>query len=103
MQTYGAANVLTAQFNAQDALHFAENLCMRNGLATLILLDDRGLFVNAHSQVLLRHGLGLARLSNNLADGRRHPRRRRNIIRAIQLGNALVIGALMTLIMACGN
>jgi len=51
----------------------------------------------------LRHGLGLARLSNNLADGRRHPRRRRNIIRAIQLGNALVIGALMTLIMACGN
>lgn len=103
MQTYGAANVLTAQFNAQDTLHFAENLCMRNGLATLILLDDRGLFVNAHSQVLLRHGLGLARLSNNLADGRRHPRRRRNIIRAIQLGNALVIGALMTLIVACGN
>ena len=103
MQTYGVANVLTAQFNAQDALHFAENLRMRNSLATLILLDDRGLFVNAHSQVLLRHGLGLARLSNNLADGRRHPRRRRNIIRAIQLGNALVIGALMTLIMACGN
>jgi len=51
----------------------------------------------------LRHGLGLARLSNNLADGRRPPRRRRNIIRAIQLGNALVIGALMTLIVACGN
>ena len=103
MHTYGVANVLTAQLDAKNALHFAENLGMRNGLATLILLDDGGLFVNAHSQVLLCHGLGLARLSNNLADGGRHPRRRRNIIRAIQLGNALVIGALMTLIMACGN
>ena len=92
------ATARTTQLHAENAFHLRQNLRMRNGLAAFILLDDRRLLVDANSQVLLRHTLGLTGLTNNLTHRGRHPTRRRHIIFTVQLGNTLVIRALVTFI-----
>ena len=93
----------TTQLHAENALHLSENLGVRDSFATLIFSNDIRLLIDPGTELLLGEALRLAALTNSLADSWRNLRRRSNLIFAVQLRNALVVGALMAFVGTGGS
>jgi hypothetical protein len=86
------SNRITSQFDSKNAFEFGQDLWVRNSLAGLIILNDRGLFIYFLCHILLGELLFLPGGLDCLPDGRRDFWWRGDLVIAIKFSYALMVG-----------
>lgn len=87
---------LSSQLNAERTLKLSQNLLVRHSTTTLVIVNDRRLLIDPSGKILLGHCRLLRKtgLGHGLSDVQVDLWRGGNLVLAVDLGEALTIGAL---------